>query len=161
VEDGQLVPVRVDGWTEPAYLDPTTPRPRRPSAAALLSPFDSLLWRRARVERLFGMRIRLEIYTPAVKRVHGYYVLPFLLGQHLVARVDLKSDRRAGILRVEAAHLEPAPAGPGHPTRPADQAEIAASLSHELSSMAAWLGLQEVVVADRGDLAPALQAAAG
>jgi uncharacterized protein YcaQ len=160
VEDGELVPVRVDGWSEPAYLDPTALRPRRPAAAALLSPCDSLLWRRPRVERLFGMRIRLEIYTPAAKRVHGYYVLPFLLGEHLVARLDLKSDRRNGILRVEAAHLEPPPAGPGHPPLAADPAEIAGPLAAELSSMARWLGLQEVLVADRGSLAPPLQATA-
>jgi uncharacterized protein YcaQ len=159
VEDGALVPVRVDGWTEPAYLDPATARPRRATGAALLSPFDPLLWRRPRVERLFGMRLRLEIYTPAPKRIHGYYVLPFLLGEHLVARLDLKSDRQAGLLRVEAAHLELPPAAPGHATHPADPAEIAAPLATELWSLATWLGLPEILVADRGTLAPPLNAA--
>jgi len=147
VEAGELQPVTVQGWREPAYLDPAARRPRRIAASALLSPFDNAIWFRERTERMFGVRVRLEIYTPAAKRTHGYYVLPFLEDDALTARVDLKADRKAGTLRVLASHAEPW-ASPQTPER----------LAAELQLMTGWLGLERVAVEPRGDLAAALAA---
>ena len=151
VEEGLLEPVGVKGWRQPAYLHPKARMPRRIEASALLSPFDNLIWARDRTERLFGTRVRLEIYTPAHKREHGYYVLPFLQGDRITARVDLKADRQAGVLVVQSAHIE----------EHADPGEVAPALAKELRLMSGWLGLGEVSVAERGELAPALKAAVG
>jgi hypothetical protein len=148
VEGGALVPVQVDDWKQIAYLHPDARRPRRINARALLSPFDSLIWERSRAERLFGVKIRIELYTPAPKRVHGYYVLPFLLGDAIVARVDLKSDRKASRLLVQGAYTED-----GHGE------EVPIPLAAELRAMATWLGLDDVEVKRNGDLAKALELA--
>jgi len=148
VEAGEMVPVSVKGWKEPAFLDPAARWPRRVDAHALLSPFDNLIWFRERTERMFAVRYRIEIYVPAEKRQHGYYVLPFLEGDALTARVDLKSDRKAGVLIVQSAHGEPW-ASEATPVR----------LAEELKLMAGWLGLESVRVERRGDMAGALDAA--
>jgi uncharacterized protein YcaQ len=149
-ERGELAPVTVGGWDAPAYLwhDAASPRPVR--GRALLSPFDPLVWFRPRAERLFHFRYRIEIYVPAPQRVYGYYVLPFLLDDAIVARLDLKSDRQAGVLRVQGAFAEDGVA--------IDR--VADELAGELATCAAWLGLDGgVAVVDRGDLAAPLTAA--
>jgi len=166
--DGELVPVSIEGRRQPAYLHPEAHRPRRPvRCRALLSPFDSLIWERQRTEQLWGFRYRIEIYVPQPKRVHGYYVLPFLLDEALVARVDLKADRQAGVLRVRAAWGEhPASpaltAGRSRRAAPPDRDRVAAELAAALAEMAGWMGLAGgVAVEPRGDLAGDLARAAG
>ncbi len=151
VEEGRLVEVAVEGWGRPAYMVAgARPRALRRPHATLLSPFDSLIWTRDRTERLFGFRYRIEIYVPRPQRTFGYYVMPLLRGDELVARLDLKADRASGSLRVAASHLEPG----------AGERATAEAAAVELDRVRRWLGLGTIQVAHRGDLAPALARAA-
>ncbi|MCB5293948.1 winged helix-turn-helix domain-containing protein [Arthrobacter sp. SO3] len=145
VDTGRLLPVKVSGWNKTVFRHAEARLPRAATGRALLSPFDSMVFERRRLEDLFGFRYRIEIYTPEPKRRFGYYVLPFLLRDGIVARVDLKADRTNGLLLARAAHAEP-----GAP------ADTAVELAAELELMAGWLELDRVVVSPKGDLAPAL-----
>ena len=151
VEEGEVVPVSVRGWKEVAYLHRDARIPRKVSGAALLCPFDPLIWERARTERLFDFHYRIEIYTPQEKRQFGYYVFPLLVGEQLVGRFDLKADRLGSRLLVQASWVEP----------DADAAVAADAAAVELTRMADWLGLGEIVVMQRGDLWPTLASRPG
>jgi len=141
-----VAPVSVEGWKEVGYLHRDARIPRKVNGSALLCPFDPLIWERARTERLFGFRYRIEIYTPQPTREYGYYVFPLLVGEQLVGRFDLKADRSTSRLLVQASWSE------DH----TDPAFVAAAAAVELTRMAGWLGLDEVVVVPRGDLWQAL-----
>ena len=151
VEEGRLVTARVQGWKEMAYALPGVKVPAKVEASAFVTPFDSLVWDRARLKRLFGMDYTIEIYTPMAKRKYGYYVFPFVLGDKIVARCDLKADRERGVLVVRSAHLEP-----GH-----DGRRAVAGMARELQTLREWLALDGIEVADRGGLAAKLRRASG
>lgn len=146
VSEGALTEVEVEGWSEPAFMHPEARVPRSMDTRRLINPFDTHAFNRDRLERLHGFQYRIEIYVPAPKRVYGYYVFPFLLGDDLVARVDLKADRKRGVLMVPGAFLE---AGQ-------DAIRVARELAIELRELARWLGLREIAVGEKGDLAAAL-----
>jgi uncharacterized protein YcaQ len=149
VEAGELREVQVEGWRETAYLHPEARLPRRIDASALLSPFDPVVWYRPRAARLFGFDYRIEIFVPQSQRKWGCYVLPFLLGDRLVARVDLKAARNTRRLLVLAAYIE----------RDAKPGVVANALAAELKTMAAWLGLETIAVERRGNFTRPLAAA--
>ena len=146
--EGAIEEVEVPGWTGPVYIDPEATRPRRRTGSTLLSPFDPIMWNRERAERVFGFRYRIEIYVPEAQRVYGYYVLPFMLDGEIVGRVDLKADRKARRLLVRAAHIEEGK----------DPATVSGALAEELHGFAAWIGMDDVAVEARGNLARRLSA---
>jgi uncharacterized protein YcaQ len=147
LEEARLLPARVESWTEQAYLHPQARVPRTVDARGLVTPFDSLVWERGRMERLFGMKYTIEMYLPAPKRIYGYYVCPFLLGDTLVARCDLKADRVRRILSVQGGFLEPKQ----------DARRVVPALASELRQMQSWLELESIEVGERGDLAAMLR----
>ncbi len=153
VASGELLPVEVPGWRKPAWCWHEARVPRSIKAQALICPFDPLLFDRGRLRQVFGFDYTIEIYVPAPKRRFGYYVYPLLLGQSFAARVDLKADRQAGVLRVQAAWAEP-----GHPAGPD---AVLSALVEELRAMAVWLGLPSVEATGAGDLGPGLTQALG
>lgn len=143
VEDGRLEQVAVEGWKQPGYVVPGAKIPRSVDSRAIVSPFDPVLWERRWTKAVFGFDYRIEIYVPAAKRIYGYYVLPFLMGDRFAGRVDLKADRKTSSLLVQAAYVE---AG-------SDPEAVAEALAAELRHMAGWLGLEGINVADKGNLA--------
>ncbi len=142
VEDGRLLEVAVEGWKRPGYLHPDAARPRKIAARALLSPFDPVVWNRDRASALFDFDYKIEIYVPKDKRKYGYYVLPFLLGDRIVGRVDLKTDRQAGVLRVIGAFAEPG----------VDRDEVGVELRAELEQLAQLVGVSDIHIGRVGDL---------
>jgi hypothetical protein len=148
VRKGTIEQVEVPGWKGPVYLDPGAVRPREIKGSALLSPFDPVMWNRERAERIFAFRYRIEIYVPEDQRIHGYYVLPFMLDGELVGRVDLKADRKAGRLLVRSAFIEEG----------CDATTVAPALAGELRTFGEWIGMDDVVVSQRGNLADRLSA---
>jgi uncharacterized protein YcaQ len=149
VEARRLEHVRVDGWKQPAYVLPGVKIPGSVDTRAIVSPFDPLMWERKWTKAVFDFQYQIEIYVPGHKRIHGYYVLPFLMGDRFAARVDLKADRKTSTLLVHAAHIEPG----------RDQRRVASALAGELRSMAAWLTLESFAVGAKGNLARALKRA--
>jgi uncharacterized protein YcaQ len=147
VEEKRVISARVESWKEPAYLHPQARIPGNVDARGIVTPFDSLVWERSRMERLFGMKYAIEMYTPPPKRVYGYYVCPFLCGDTLVARCDLKANRARKVLIVQSAFLEP-----GQNSR-----WVAMELAGELRAMQTWLELDCTEIGERGDLAPRLR----
>lgn len=146
-EDGRLERVRVEGWKQPAFVVPSAKIPKSVDARAIVSPFDPVLWERKWTKAVFDFEYQIEIYVPAPKRIHGYYVLPFLMGDRFAARVDLKADRKSSTLIVHSAYVE---AG-------RDSGTVADALADELRSMAAWLSLESFAVGRKGNLARALK----
>jgi uncharacterized protein len=149
VEARRLEPIRVHGWTQTAYVVPGVKIPRSVDARAIVSPFDPLMWERKWTRAVLGFDYQIEIYVPGHKRIHGYYVLPFLMGDRFAARVDLKADRRTSTLIVHAAYIEPG----------FDARRVAAALAVELRSMTAWLSLEAFAVGSKGNLARPLKRA--
>jgi uncharacterized protein YcaQ len=149
VEDGRLETVTVEGWKQPGYVVPGARVPRSIEARAIVSPFDPLMWERRWTKAVFGFDYLIEIYVPAPKRIHGYYVLPFLLGENFAGRVDLKADRKTSTLLVHAAYAETG----------SDPKAVAEALAGELRHMARWVGLERIAVATKGDLAGPLRRA--
>ena len=149
VEAGRLELARVEGWKRPAYVVADARIPRSVDARAIVSPFDPLMWERKWTKSVFDFDYQIEIYVPAPKRVYGYYVLPFLMGDSFAARVDLKADRKTSTLLVQASHVEPE----------RDASAVAAALADELRSVAKWLSLDTFAVARKGNLSQALRRA--